>query len=264
MPSRTSILALASTFLLPVAAHAASLPLQAFSQLATSCAPHVAVETLAAVARTESGFDALTLHDNSTGRSYHPTSRDDAIALGVELATVDRHSVDFGLMQINGANLPRLGLSISNAFNPCRNLAAADRLLVQSYTAPIAGQDTQPAIQHALSRYNTGDPARGLANGYVSRVQKSAELVVPALRVQGDTAPNQPATVSTDAPVLAQPLPPPPPNWDVYARAKTGHGQVLGASSVPVNPVSVAAAPPAPAGPMAAQHPNIEAMNNVR
>lgn len=263
--SRTSLPAFASFFLLPLVAHAAPLPLQRFAQLAISCAPHVAVETLAAIARTESGFDALTLHDNSTKRTYHPASPEDAIALGVELVTVDGHSVDLGLMQINSANLLGLSLTVADGFEPCRNLAAADRVLVEGYTAPSPGQDVQPAVEQTLSHYNTGDPARGFANGYVSRVQASAELVVPALRIQGDAVRDQAAAVSGEAPVMAQPLPPLLPSWDVYARAKTGHSQVFGASPVPVTPVSVAAAAPSVSvGPAPARRLSIEAMNNVR
>ncbi len=268
---RISVSASAVFLLLSTATHAAPLSLLAFAQLASSCAPHVAVETLAAVARTETGFDALTLHDNSSGRSYHPASREDAIALGVELVTVDGHSVDLGLMQINSANLPSLSLSVADAFEPCRSLAAADRVLVDGYTAPAAGQDAQPAIQQTLSRYNTGDPARGVANGYVGRVQASAELVVPALRVRGDTGPEQAPIAAGEAPIVAQPLPPLPPAWDVYARAKDGHGEVFGASPVPTPaavpaalPVSVATASSAPTGPVPAQRSRIEAMNNVR
>lgn len=218
-----------------------------FAQLAARCAPHVAVETLAAVARTESGFDALILHDNTTVRSYHPATSGDAIALAVELVTVARHSVDLGLMQINGANLPRLGLTLADVFNPCRNLAAADQVLVASYAAPAPGGDTQPAVQQALSRYNTGDPTHGLANGYVSRVQASAELVVPALRVHGDTPAEQPGPLGGGAPIMAQPLPPPPPSWDVYGQAKAAHGQgavVFATVPVPSPAVAVPVAPP--------------------
>ena len=199
--------------------------LAVFAQLAATCAPHVAVETLAAVARTESAFDAFTLHDNSTGRTYHPITRENAIALGVELATVGRHSVDFGLMQINGANFPRLGLTLADAFDPCHNLAAADRVLVDGYTAPAPSQDVQPAIYQALSRYNTGDAARGIANGYVSRVQASAEQVVPALRLHGDAGTDQPGPLGGGPPIVAQPLPPPPPGWDVYGQAKSSRSQ---------------------------------------
>ncbi len=247
-----------------------------FAQLAASCAPHVAVETLAAVARTESGFDALTLHDNTTGRSYHPATSGDAIALAVELVTVARHSVDLGLMQINGANLPRLGLTLADAFDPCRNLAAADQVLVAGYAAPVLGADTQPAVRQALSRYNTGDPAHGLANGYVGRVQASAELVVPALRIRGDIPAEQPAPLGGGAPILAQPLPLPPPSWDVYGQAKAAHGPGATvfaatpappvAAAVPVTaPLSHASPPPAPTAPVPLQRvSNLEARADAR
>ena len=249
---------------MPGAVFAAPLPLPAFAQLATSCAPHVAVETLAAVARTESGFDALTLHDNATGRSYHPATSGDAIALAVELVTVARHSVDLGLMQINGANLPRLGLTLADAFDPCRNLAAADQVLVSGYAASAPGTDTQPALQQALSRYNTGDPAHGFANGYVGRVQASAELVVPALRVHGDIPADQPAPLGGGSPVLVQSLPPPPPSWDVYGQAKAAHGQgtvVFAATPAPspaaagsvASMISHASMPPASVAPVPLQ-----------
>ncbi len=261
------------------AASAAPLSLATFAQLAASCAPHVAVETLAAVARTESGFDVLTLHDNTTGRTYHSATREDAIASGVELATVSRHSVDLGLMQINSANLARLGLTLADAFDPCRNLAAADRVLVDGYTTPALGQDPQPAVRQALSRYNTGDASRGVANGYVGKVQASAELVVPALRLRGEAAADQldqPGPLGGSAPVTAQPLPPPPPSWDVYGQARAGRRQgavVFGASPMPA-PVPAAVAPPAPvkapAAPLPGEPvplrrlPNVEAMNNAR
>lgn len=269
-------LAFAALTSLVVPAQASSVPLATFAQLAASCAPHVAVETLAAVARTESGFDALALHDNTTGRTYHPATREDAIASGVELATVGRHSVDVGLMQINSANLVRMGLTLVDAFDPCRNLAAADRVLVDGYTAPVPGQDPQPAVQQALSRYNTGDASRGVSNGYVAKVQASAELVVPALRLRGEAAADQPGPLGGGVPVTAQPLPPPPASWDVYGQARASRGQgtvVFGASPRPA-PVPAAVARPAPvqapAAPLPGEPvplrrlPNVEAMNNAR
>lgn len=199
-----------------------------FTQLAASCAPHVAVETLAAVARTESGFDAFAMHDNTTGRTFHPATREEAIALATELIVVQRHSVDLGLMQINSLNFPSLGMTVTDAFDPCRSMAGADRVLVQGYSPPAAGNDQQQALHQALSRYNTGDPARGVANGYVSRVQASAEVVVPAIRLRGDgdTAPT-PAPAPGTAPVLVQPLPPPAASWDVYGQARVARGQAV-------------------------------------
>ncbi len=242
-----------------------------FTQLATTCAPHVAVETLAAVARTESGFDAFAMHDNTTGRTFHPATREEAIALATELIVVDRHSVDLGLMQINSLNFPSLGMTVTDAFDPCRSLAGADRVLVQGYVRPAAGSDQQQALQQTLSRYNTGDPARGVANGYVRRVQASAEVIVPAIRLsgEGDVAPS-PALLGGSAPVLVQPLPPPPASWDVYGQARAARGQ----GAVAYNPNRVipgpAAAPPAapapvPGGPVLLRSgTNQQALNELR
>lgn len=215
-----------------------------FTQLAASCAPHVAGETLAAVARTESGFDAFAIHDNITGRTFKPGTREEAIALATELVVMERHSVDLGIMQINSLNFPSLGMTITDAFDPCRSMAGADRVLVQAYVAPAPGSDQQAALHQALSRYNTGDPARGVANGYVRRVQASAEVVVPAIRLRGDgDAGPAPAPVGGNAPVLVQPLPPPPASWDVYGQARAARGQ----GAVVYSPNRAVTATPAPA-----------------
>ena len=204
---------------------AAALDLGDFARLSRACAPHVALETAAAVARTESGFDTLAMHDNTTGRTFKPATRETAAALATKLVNVSRHSVDLGIMQINSANFAWLGMSIIDAFDPCRSLAAADQVLVAGYAAPAAAVDQQQALAQALSRYNTGSPARGIANGYVARIQASAEVIVPAIRLRGDGAAPSPAPLGGGVPVLVQPLPPPPASWDVYARARAAHGQ---------------------------------------
>lgn len=207
-----------------------------FVQLAKQCAPQVAPETLAAVARTESGFDPLAIHDNTTALDHHPTTREAAIALATELAVIAHHSVDLGLMQINSANLPGLDLTIGNAFDTCKNLAAANRVLVAGYNASRS-DNQQQALHRTLSRYNTGDPARGIANGYVAKVQASAAIVVPAIQVPQGRAGT--TATGTSERVPSRPLRPPPPLWDVYgqARAAKGSGLVFGAArSSPAKP----------------------------
>ena len=89
-------------------------------------------------------------------------------------------------MQVNSLQFAALGLTVGAACDPCRNLQAGAHLLMAAYVPPPPGADAQPALRQALSRYNTGDPARGLANGYVGRVQQAAEAVVPAIRLQGE------------------------------------------------------------------------------
>lgn len=201
------------------------LELAVFLQLAATCAPHVSPETLAAVARTESGFNALAIHDNTTRQSILPATLGEAVAVATEAVSVQRHSLDLGLMQINSANLPGLGMSVADAFDPCRSLRAAGRVLAAGYLPPADPSAQQQALHRALSRYNTGDADRGVVNGYVARVQASAELVVPAIRLRGDPE----STARPDrAPGTTQPPAIPLPSWDVFRQARArGHGGAL-------------------------------------
>ena len=193
------------------------LSLVLFTQLAANCAPSVHVHTLAAIARTESGFHTSAIHDNTDQRRYLPRTQEEAIALATELVTVQRHSVDLGLMQINSSNLARLGITLAQAFEPCQSLQAGARVLQAGFAPPAAGQDTQPALQQALSRYNTGDAVRGFQNGYVAKVMASAEQVVPAIRLGTQQATGQEEMKNEPTPL---PIPEPPPAWDVFGRAR--------------------------------------------
>lgn len=208
------------------------LTLALFSQLAAQCAGSVHVDTLAAIARTESGFHTDAIFDNKTRRAYFPASRNDAVALANNLVLGQKHSVDMGLMQINSNNLTRFGMTLADAFDPCRNLAAAAQVLVAAYAPVPSTADVQPALRQALSRYNTGSPTRGFRNGYVAKVQVSADLVVPAIRVSDPHS-----SVQHDT---ARVVPPPPPGWDVYAQARYVRDYGPGTQSA-------VALPPAPA-----------------
>lgn len=238
------------------------LPLAVFTQLATSCGPSVHVDTLAAIARTESAFDTGAINDDTAHRRYQPRSQEEAVALATDLIAVRHHSVDLGLMQVNSANLPGLGLSIADAFDPCKNIAGAARVLSVAYRAPGAGQDTQPALMKAISRYNTGDPVRGVTNGYVARVQAAAQQVVPAIRLGGAPAGGQ---TGGEAPIAPQ-LPPPPPSWDVFGQARYARqygGTVFGGSRPAQASTSGPGSPPAQAAPVQLQPVQLEASANV-
>ena len=191
------------------------LPLALFAQLAATCGPAVHVETLAAVARTESGFNTLAIGDNTAGAAHAPATPAAAVATANALLARG-HSLDLGLMQINSATLGRLGMTVADAFDPCRSIAGGARVLADGYR-PAPDGDTQPALARALSRYNTGSPVRGLANGYVARVQASAAQVVPAIRVEGGREP-APGVHGASPPAADSPTQ--PPAWDVYGRAR--------------------------------------------
>ncbi len=170
--------------------------------LAATCAPTVAAETLISVAKVESGFNPLAIGVNGAPRiTVRAKSAAEAARQASALIAAGR-SVDLGLAQINGRNLGWLGLTVEAAFDPCRNLAAAARVLQDGYGrsgAEAVGE--QPALRTALSFYNTGNARRGFANGYVAKVEKAAAQMVPAIQAE------PPA-----------PEPEPPPSWDVFAR----------------------------------------------
>lgn len=180
--------------------------------LAQQCAPTVAPETLLAVVHAESDFDPLVVAVNGAPRQVlHPATPGAAAVIATRLIGEGK-SVDLGLGQINSRNLAPLGLTVADAFDPCRNLAASAQVLQAGYlrAAPAPG-DEQAGLRTAFSFYNTGDPARGYRNGYVDRVRRAAAKVVPALRSTAASPPHVPA----------------PPAWDVFARPAAAALQVF-------------------------------------
>jgi len=182
--------------------------------LAAACAPAVAPETLLSIVQVESRFNTLAIGVNGRSpRSVPATSPEDATQKAAALIAAGE-SVDLGLAQINSRNLAPLGLTVAEAFDPCRNLAASARLLAGDYgrsSAPVVGP--QVALRTTLSFYNTGTPGRGLTNGYVGKVAAAAAQIVPAL--QALPSANDPAPVvgpsAPDKPAAAL--------WDVFGQA---------------------------------------------
>lgn len=192
--------------------------------LAGRCAPEIAPGTLASIAGTESGFNTLAIHDNTTGHTLRMASRPGAISIARHLIAAG-HSVDLGLMQINNRNLGPLGLSIRTAFDACDSLAAAGQLLVADYR-PGEARDEQTALQIAFSRYNTGNGLQGFQNGYVQHVIATARHVVPEINPAAPLAkpqqtPAAPAqnwrVIHPDASGSSAPTAQPSaPSWNVF------------------------------------------------
>jgi type IV secretion system protein VirB1 len=133
----------------------------------SACAPNVAPATLQAIVQVESGGNPLALHVN--GISVQPApARDAREAAEVAEGYIARgYSVDVGLMQVNSRNLLALGTTVDLVLDPCMNIRAGATVLTADYAAAArTSGDGQPALQAALSAYNTGDFYRGFANGY--------------------------------------------------------------------------------------------------
>lgn len=153
------------------------------------CAPAVDVSTMQALVQAESQGQPYAIGDNRTGQSHWPKSKTQAVSVARELQR-QGHSLDVGLGQINTANFTWLGLDFDGAFDPCRNLQAAETVLVADYHRTDEKAGPKQRLRQTLSRYNTGSPSKGLNNGYVARVVTAAQTpVVPPISVLIDPAP---------------------------------------------------------------------------
>ena len=142
-----------------------------------ACAPaNVASQTIAAIIRVESGGDPLVLHINAgaAGILIHPTGVANALAI-VRRAKAAGSSVDIGLMQVNTANVGKLGYTVAQMFDPCTNIRAGATILSADYDGALGVAPAgQKALQAALSAYNTGNYRSGFSNGYVAHYYGAA------------------------------------------------------------------------------------------
>lgn len=145
-----------------------------FNVLSAECAPWVAPQTMAAIVKTESQFNPLAININAGAKLEHqPASKEEAVVTAKWLIA-NNYNIDLGLGQVNSANLAKTNLSIENAFDSCKNLAAAATILQWNYASAskkITGE--QAALHAAISAYNTGSFTRGFNNGYVQKVLRA-------------------------------------------------------------------------------------------
>lgn len=158
-----------------------AMSLSAFLGLASVCATLVAPETIASVVSTESAFDPLAIGVNR-GCAKPPKAGTAAEATALAEAMVARGcDPDLGIAQINvrAGHLQKRGLPISAAFDRKVGLRVGCEVLAECFrSAP--GADSQLRLRRALGCYNTGRHDENAP--YVTRVQASAEALVPAIR----------------------------------------------------------------------------------
>ena len=192
-----------------------SLALPLFLQLAASFAPWTAPGTLAAFAEAESRLEPFAIGDNTTRQSYQPATAAAAAALATSLLA-QGHSLDLGIMQINSANLSRVGLTVAMAFDPGQSIRAGAVILADAYQRCRRNGtvEEQLALRCAASVYNTGREQAGIANGYQARVWRVAAQLVPAIQSAASAAPLPPGIAPDDVvaprPRVPSPAPRPP------------------------------------------------------
>lgn len=154
-----------------------------FLALHLQCAPHVAPQTIEAIARAESAANPFAIGVNGQRLLKQPRSAEQAKAWADWL--LERgYNIDLGLMQINSSNLRRLGLTTANVFDPCTNVTAGAKVLTDNYRQAKAELGHgQPALLAALRAYNTGSrKPTATGQGYALRVQQHASTTVTETR----------------------------------------------------------------------------------
>lgn len=205
----------------------------AFLDLAQTCAPFVASETLAGVVSLESRFAPFNIRINSgQPLTKQPASKAEAIEIATSLVT-EHHDIQVGLGGIGVKELQKLKLSISDAFDPCLNLQATATLLDGYYRLAVrAGADPTRAEQVMLrSYYGRDDPSVGAMVNYDDQVRREIKRLGPTIgrltitdtgEGRGNDDPVASAPVDVAAEVVAENAEPETttiasaPSWDVF------------------------------------------------
>ncbi|MEZ2299410.1 lytic transglycosylase domain-containing protein [Variovorax sp. RCC_210] len=139
--------------------------------LLEQCAPQVPTHLMHALVRVESAWRPLAIGmDAREGRVPQPRTLTQAVAQAKALASAGR-GFSVGLAQIHVGNVSRFGMAWEQAFDPCLNLEAGQRVLRGFYgVATARGYAGQAAVEAALRGYNAGAIDRVAGDGYAKRV----------------------------------------------------------------------------------------------
>ncbi len=172
-----------------------------------ACAPFAAQSTVAAVIRVESGGNPFALNING-GPAVRASSLTEAVKIA-RSAIKAGYRVDMGLMQVDSENLKSIGATVPEMFDPCANIHAGALILSADYEAALQrAAPGKPALEMALSAYNTGSFEAGFLNGYVGKyygqpipaVQLNPATVSPSVSLKKNSDKQNP---NDNVPVLA-------------------------------------------------------------
>jgi type IV secretion system protein VirB1 len=154
------------------------------TRLQSTCLPTAPLSTLRAVIQVESSgnpnamqidfpkalLKRWNLPEGTLRLKRQPTDQREALDWLAYFQSYDIF-VDLGLMQVSTAEAKRRGISPESLLEPCTNLRVGWQILEEDYRIEKKTFGPgQEALQHAISRYNTGDTQQGIANGYLGRV----------------------------------------------------------------------------------------------
>ncbi len=163
-----------------------------FIQLRDRCAPMASPTTLAAIISTESSGNPNAIRvdfPNALVRRWRlpagtlrlqrqPKNAEEA-AQWISYLNTHHISLDIGLMQVSTDEAMLRHIAPATLLDPCTNIRTGWSILEDDYKIEVNHFGPgQVALQHALSRYNTGDTNRGIDNGYLARVMNALKRLI--------------------------------------------------------------------------------------
>ena len=208
-----------------------------FSTLAQQCAPAIALDLLAALSAVESGFDPLAVIHGPKREPVATVGHAVAAAVGV---TDQGREVGIGITGIGAAKLAAVGISLSDAFEPCRNLAAAQVVIEVTYRAaghrglkgPAADRYVIRSWWRADGRYPSADTyseaverERAKANDHLKHFVRGArepdKATAPSANTEKASPPSSLAAEATTPSTRALPSTrEPAASWDVFGQSR--------------------------------------------
>lgn len=180
-----------------------------FVDIAQTCAPMVQVEMLAGVVSLESKFHPFAIRINSAAPlPAQPASKAEAIELATSLIA-DHQDIRIGLGGIGVEELGKLNLSVSDAFDSCRNLKTTATLLSGYYRLAlrVGAEPAQAENVMLQSYYGRDDPTVGAMVKYDEQVRREAKRLSPKLAALTIAEPDDRAASADQPPdQVAQPL----------------------------------------------------------
>ena len=165
-----------------------------FISLALACAPQVHAGTANALVSVESGHNPHAIGVVGGALLRQPRNGAEALATARALQA-EGWNFSIGLAQINVRNLPRLGLTLDQAFEPCTNLGAMQTVLSECNERALQREASdasraQRSLRRALSCYYSGNFVTGFEHGYVRRVALAARTSLASPLPVPTTVPN--------------------------------------------------------------------------
>jgi type IV secretion system protein VirB1 len=156
--------------------------------LAQQCAPTVHPRTMAAIVKVESSQNPYAIGVVGGYLERQPKALDEAVATAKALQSAG-YNFSVGVGQVNRYNLPKYGLTVEQAFDPCSNIRVASQIFKECFDrAYPQTREEQSALRAALSCYYSGNFQTGFKPDFTGQ-PSYVEKVVSAAGASTATEP---------------------------------------------------------------------------